>query len=97
MSYGIKYNFEANYESLDLIRSITSDAEQMAHEVDSLFNALTSGAYTGHAPEQINALRAKFSHEMQEIIQDLHTTQSRAVDQNQMVQDLDNSQASQLC
>lgn len=49
MTHSIKYNFAANYESLDLIGSITSDAEQMRNEVDQLFNALTSGAYTGHA------------------------------------------------
>ncbi|OBK18455.1 hypothetical protein [Mycobacterium asiaticum] len=96
MSYGIKYNFEANYNTLDVIRSITADAEQMRTEVDGLFNTLTSGPYTGHAPEEINALRLKFSQEMDEIIQDLHATQVRAVDQNQLVQDLDNSQAANI-
>jgi hypothetical protein len=33
---------------------------------------------------------------MEEIIQDLRATQVRAVDQNQMVQDLDNSQAANI-
>ncbi|KQH79221.1 MULTISPECIES: hypothetical protein [Mycobacterium] len=96
MTHSIKYNFAANYESLDLIGSITSDAEQMRSEVDQLFNALTSGAYTGHAPEEIHALRTQFSNEMDEIINDLHTTRARAVDQNQQVQDLDNSQAANI-
>ncbi|OBA78576.1 hypothetical protein A9W99_23155 [Mycobacterium sp. 1164966.3] len=96
MTYGIKYNFEANYSTLDAIRSITADAEQMRTEIDGLFNALTSGPYTGHAPEEINGLRVRFSQEMDEIIQDLHATQVRAVDQNQLVQDLDNSQAANI-
>ncbi|MDT5174053.1 MAG: hypothetical protein QOG37_1304, partial [Mycobacterium sp.] len=49
---GIKYNFEANFSTLDLIRSITADAENMSGEIDGLFNTLTSGPYTGHAPDQ---------------------------------------------
>jgi hypothetical protein len=93
---GIKYNFEANFSTLDLIRSITADAENMSGEIDGLFNTLTSGPYTGHAPEQIQALRVRFSHEMEEIIQDLRATHVKAVDQNQMVQDLDNSQAANI-
>lgn len=96
MTYGIKYNFEANFATLDLIKSITSDAEQMQTDINDLFNLLTSGPYTGHAPEEINALRAQFSHEMDEIIQDMRATHVRAVDQNQLVQDLDNSQASDI-
>jgi hypothetical protein len=40
---GIKYNFEANFSTLDLIRSITADAENMSGEIDGLFNTLTSG------------------------------------------------------
>lgn len=93
---GIKYNFEANFSTLDVIRRITSDAEQMRTEIDGLFNALTSGPYTGHAPEEINGLRVRFSNEMDEIIQDLHATQVHAVDQNQLVQDLDNQQAANI-
>jgi|ERR1700744_2320699 hypothetical protein len=96
MSYGIRYNFDANFDTLDAIKNITADAEHMRTEIDGLFNALTSGPYTGQAPETINAMRAKFSHEMDEIIQDLHATHVRAVDQQHTVQDLDNSQAAGL-
>lgn len=96
MAYGIKYNFEANFHTLDVIRQITADAENMRSEIDGLFNALTSGPYTGHAPEEIQALRVRFSNEMDQIIQDMHATQVRAVDQNQLVQDLDNHQAANI-
>ena len=97
MTDQITYNFESNYQTLDVIKSATSDAISMKESLDQLFSILTQDSvYTGQAAEAVQSLHQQITHKMDNIISDLQHTQSRAVDQNQLVQDLDRSQASNI-
>lgn len=97
MSYDeIRYEFETNYQVLDVIKNAAHDAEEMRSQVDKLFQVLVEEAYHGEGADAMQSRRHDISTRMDAIIQDLHATHARAVDQTQMVHDLDRSQAANI-
>jgi hypothetical protein len=87
----IFYNYGANYNQLDAIKSALNDAEALRGDVNTVFNALAD-VYTGTAAGALQAAHQQVSQQMDQLVLDMQGTQGQAVER----QALTASQDSQL-
>lgn len=74
MSDTIRYQYAANYASLDDIQGATNDAQALRDEVHKVFSALT-GVYEGEAAAALQQRHIQISQMMDAVLAEI--TQSR--------------------
>jgi hypothetical protein len=79
MSDTIFYNYGANYDGLDGIKSALNDAEALRGDVQTVFNTLAD-VYQGQAANALQVAHQQVSQQLDQLIVDMQATQQQAVD-----------------
>jgi uncharacterized protein YukE len=75
MSDTIRYQYEANFASLDDIQTTVNEAQALADSVNKVFDALT-GVYEGQAATMLQEQRIQISQAMDAILIEITQTRS---------------------
>ncbi|NKZ11808.1 hypothetical protein HGA11_12530 [Mycolicibacterium septicum DSM 44393] len=71
----IRYQYGANYASLDDIQGATNNAQAMREEVSQVFSAL-QGVYEGQAAETLNQKQIQILQQMDAILNEITQTRT---------------------